>query len=134
MIPVFFVSSGVRLDLTGLMHSPGALVRVPVFFVILLVVRGVPALLVLRDLGRVRPPPSDCSRRRRCRSWSRRRRSGSRSDKISSVTAAAIVCAGLLSVLAFPPAALALLREPQPATRPSPDDAVDTPVRKAVNN
>src|SRR4051794_3549986 len=51
VIPVFFVSSGVRLDLSGLMHSPGALVRVPVFFVILLVIRGVPALLVWRDLG-----------------------------------------------------------------------------------
>ena len=51
VVPVFFVSSGVRLDLTGLMHSPCALARVPVFLVALLVVRGVPALLSLRALG-----------------------------------------------------------------------------------
>ena len=51
VVPVFFVSSGIKLDLTGLMHSPGALVRVPVFLAILLVVRGVPALLSVRELG-----------------------------------------------------------------------------------
>ena len=41
----------IRLDLTGLLHSPSALVRVPVFLVALLVVRGVPALLGLRENG-----------------------------------------------------------------------------------
>jgi hypothetical protein len=33
--------------------------------------------------------------------------------KISPVTAAALVCAGLLSVLVFPPAALELLKQRQ---------------------
>jgi Kef-type K+ transport system membrane component KefB len=51
VVPVFFVSSGIRLDLTGLMHSPGALVRVPVFLLALLIVRGVPAWLSRRVLG-----------------------------------------------------------------------------------
>src|SRR5499426_254488 len=45
LIPVFFVSSGIRLDLAGLLHSPSALIRVPVFLLALLVVRGVPALI-----------------------------------------------------------------------------------------
>jgi len=48
LIPVFFVTSGVRLDLAGLLHSPSALARVPLFLLALLVVRGVPALLGLR--------------------------------------------------------------------------------------
>src|SRR6476661_6551197 len=36
LIPVFFVSSGLRLDLSGLMENPGALVRVPVLLLALL--------------------------------------------------------------------------------------------------
>ena len=52
LIPVFFISSGVRLDLSGLLASPSALIRVPLFLLALLVVRGVPALLSIRRLGR----------------------------------------------------------------------------------
>ena len=51
LVPVFFVSSGVKLDLTGLLHSPSALVRVPVFLLALLAVRGLPALIGLRTNG-----------------------------------------------------------------------------------
>src|SRR6266496_6275818 len=51
LVPVFFVSSGVKLDLAGLLHSPSALIRVPVFLLALLAVRGVPALLGLRANG-----------------------------------------------------------------------------------
>ena len=51
LMPVFFVSSGIRLDLTGLLHSPSALVRVPLFLLALLAVRGLPALLGLRANG-----------------------------------------------------------------------------------
>ena len=48
LIPVFFVSSGLRLDLAGLIDDPSALARVPVLAAALLVVRGVPALLLAR--------------------------------------------------------------------------------------
>ncbi len=51
LTPVFFVASGLRLDLRGLIESPSALLRVPLFLVALLVVRGVPALLYRRSLG-----------------------------------------------------------------------------------
>jgi Kef-type K+ transport system membrane component KefB len=51
LVPVFFVSSGIRLNLTGLLHSPSALVRVPLFLLALLAVRGLPALLGLRANG-----------------------------------------------------------------------------------
>jgi len=44
-IPVFFVSSGMALDLQSIVENP---VRLLVFFVLLLVVRGGPALLVYR--------------------------------------------------------------------------------------
>ena len=44
-IPVFFVSSGMALDLQSIVENP---LRLLVFFVLLLVVRGGPALLVYR--------------------------------------------------------------------------------------
>jgi len=44
-IPVFFISSGMGLDVTSIVQNP---IRLLVFLVLLLVVRGVPALLVYR--------------------------------------------------------------------------------------
>jgi len=44
-IPVFFVSSGMALDVQSIVQNP---LRLLVFFVLLLVVRGAPALLVYR--------------------------------------------------------------------------------------
>ena len=44
-IPVFFVSSGMALDVQSIVENP---LRLLVFFVLLLVVRGAPALLVYR--------------------------------------------------------------------------------------
>lgn len=44
-IPIFFVTSGMGLDLTSIIENPG---RLAVFFLLLLVVRGLPALLVYR--------------------------------------------------------------------------------------
>lgn len=50
-IPLFFVISGVRFDLAAL-GSAGALAKVPLFLALFLVVRGLPALLYRRDLPR----------------------------------------------------------------------------------
>jgi len=44
-IPVFFVSSGMALDVQSIVENPA---RLLVFFVLLLLVRGAPALLVYR--------------------------------------------------------------------------------------
>ena len=54
LIPVFFVSTGAGLDIASLFRSTRALILVPVFLVALLVVRGVPALLYVRAVGRTR--------------------------------------------------------------------------------
>jgi Kef-type K+ transport system membrane component KefB len=48
LIPVFFVSTGVGLDITSLFHSTRAIIDVPIFLVALLLVRGLPALLYVR--------------------------------------------------------------------------------------
>jgi Kef-type K+ transport system membrane component KefB len=44
-IPIFFISSGMGLDLTSIVENPG---RLLVFFSLLLLVRGLPALVVYR--------------------------------------------------------------------------------------
>ena len=50
-IPLFFVVSGVHFDL-GALGDAGALAKVPLFLVLFLVVRGLPALLYRGDLAR----------------------------------------------------------------------------------
>ena len=49
-IPIFFVVSGMRFDLTSLVATPAGLFRVPLFLALFLVVRGLPALLYRRAL------------------------------------------------------------------------------------
>jgi len=51
LIPVYFVTSGIKFDLSGLLNSPSAILRVPLFLALFLVVRGIPALLFRRTLG-----------------------------------------------------------------------------------
>ena len=51
-IPIFFISSGMTLDLKAISQDP---LRLLLFFVLLLVVRGLPSLLVYR---RALPPGS----------------------------------------------------------------------------
>ena len=49
-IPIFFVVSGMHLDVDALFASPSGVVKLAVFFVLFLVVRGAPALLLYRQL------------------------------------------------------------------------------------
>ncbi|MDP9220540.1 MAG: cation:proton antiporter [Actinomycetota bacterium] len=51
LVPVFFVTSGLKLDLRGVLTDPSALVLVPLVFVLLLAVRGLPALAFRHELG-----------------------------------------------------------------------------------
>jgi Kef-type K+ transport system membrane component KefB len=44
-VPFFFVSTGIKLDVTSLFHSGSALARVPLFLAALVVARALPALL-----------------------------------------------------------------------------------------
>jgi Kef-type K+ transport system membrane component KefB len=47
-VPFFFIVSGMRLDVTALFSSPSGLEKLALFFVLFLVVRGTPALLLYR--------------------------------------------------------------------------------------
>jgi Kef-type K+ transport system membrane component KefB len=52
MVPIFFVTSGVRLDVAALVSDPLVLMMVPVYALLMLAARGVPALrLYCSDLS-----------------------------------------------------------------------------------
>jgi Kef-type K+ transport system membrane component KefB len=48
LIPIFFIVSGISFDFKALEHDATALLRIPLFFVSLLVIRGLPAMLLYR--------------------------------------------------------------------------------------
>ncbi|MCW1095660.1 cation:proton antiporter [Streptomyces sp. RS2] len=53
LVPLFYVVTGLEFDLDALLHDPGALLLVPGFLLLFLVVHGVPVyLLAPRDLER----------------------------------------------------------------------------------
>jgi Kef-type K+ transport system membrane component KefB len=111
VIPVFFISSGIRLDLKGLLDEPSALLRVPVFLLALLVVRGAPALLNVRALGRRSAIAAGLLQATSLPFIVTATQIGVELGRITPVTAAALVFAGLLSVLLFPVLALGILRK-----------------------
>jgi Kef-type K+ transport system membrane component KefB len=109
---VFFVASGLRLDIRGLLDDPAALVRVPLFLLALLVVRGAPAYLAVRRLGSRATAATALLQATSLPFIVTATQIGVLTGLMTPVTAAALVCAGLLSVLMFPAVALVLLRQP----------------------
>jgi Kef-type K+ transport system membrane component KefB len=120
LIPVFFVSSGVRLDLRGLLEEPTALLRVPVFLIALLVIRGLPAVLYRRSLGRAGSLAAGLLQATSLPLLVTAAQIGTETGRLSATTAAALVFAGLLSVLIFPAAALGVLGRPRATAVPEP--------------
>lgn len=103
LIPIFFVVTGINYDLESLTGSPTALAKVPLFLGLMLVVRGVPALLYKKEL----PDPQE--------RWALAFLSatglplivaithiGVAADQMRTSTAAALVGAGMISVVVFP--------------------------------
>ena len=118
-IPVFFVASGVRFDLDALVGSTSTLARVPVFLAALLLVRGVPALLYRRDVGAERTVAAGLLQATSLPFIVAATQIGMELGLLTAATGAALVAAGLLSVMAFPLAAVTLLRRAAPATSPA---------------
>jgi len=109
-IPVFFVSSGIQFDLAALFSSPSTLLRVPVFLVALLFVRGVPALLYRPLVGSRRSVIAGLLQATSLSFIVAASQIGLELGLITKATGAALIAAGLLSVLIFPLLALTILR------------------------
>ena len=109
-IPVFFVTSGILFDLPALFSSPATLLRVPIFLVALLLVRGVPALLYRPLVGSRRSVVAGLLQATSLSFIVAASQIGLELGLITKATGAALIAAGLLSVLIFPLLALTILR------------------------
>jgi Kef-type K+ transport system membrane component KefB len=108
LIPVFFVVTGVQFDVDALFRHSSALELVPVLVIAILVVRGTPALLYRRRLG-TRPAIALGLLQATTLTFPVVvAEVGLSLNLLSQATAAALIGASLLSVLIFPPIALAL--------------------------
>ena len=111
LTPLFFISNGVTFDIPGLIAEPLALVLVPVFMLIMLLARGFPGSLVL-------PRGSSGRDRFAAMFWTSLGLAvivvivnvAIDAGALTPVIGSAMVGAGMLSLLSFPTAALAIRR------------------------
>ena len=107
-IPVFFVASGMSLDLRSIVHEPARLI---LFFVLLLIVRGLPTLLVYRSaLPRPQRVELVFLMATALPLLVALSEIGLETGEMLPENAAALVGAGVLSVLVFPGVAVAIDR------------------------
>ena len=111
LVPVFYVATGLQLDVRGLVDDTSAVLRVPAFLLALLLVRGLPALLLVRALGWRRAAAAGLLQATSLPFIVAATQVGVTSGLMTTTTAAALVSAGILSVAVFPAAALALVRD-----------------------
>src|SRR6266700_2028278 len=115
-IPIFFVTTGIRFDLAALFASSSTMLRVPIFLVALLLVRGLPALLYRPLVGSRRSVAAGLLQATSLTFIVAASQIGLELGLISKATGAALIAAGLLSVLLFQIAALTLLRRDGPTS------------------
>jgi Kef-type K+ transport system membrane component KefB len=115
-IPLFFVASGMTLDIRSIAQAPA---RLLVFFVLLLLVRGVPALfLYRRDLPAAQRVQLMFVTATALPLLVALAEIGLRNGTMLKENAAALVGAGVLSVLVFPMVAVAIARRQRARERP----------------
>lgn len=122
-VPVFFVATGVGFELNALFANATTLARVPIFLAALLAARGLPAL-VYKSLATSRQTLAAALLQATSLSFLVvAGQIGVQLDLIRPAAYAALVAAGLLSVLLFPLTALTLLRgseeEPEDLLEPA---------------
>jgi len=122
LVPVFFINTGITFDLDSLISDPRALVLLPLFLILLLAVRGLPSLLGA-------PPGSAGADRRAIVLFGATGLPiivavtdiGVSDGTLPVGTAAALVGAGMLSVLLFPLLALGQHRRAPDGRTTAPD-------------
>src|ERR687895_702495 len=130
-IPFFFVTSGMQLDVGALLSGGAALALVPVFLLALLLARGLPAALYRPMVGDSYSVAAALLQATSLPFIVAATGIGMELEILSPAIGAAMVVAGLLSVVLFPLGALTLLRgggKPGAvAQRDGLDDASDEP-------
>ncbi|WP_418276736.1 cation:proton antiporter [Isoptericola jiangsuensis] len=111
LIPIFFVMSGVTLDVQSLVEDPEVLLTVPLYTVLFLLVRGVPTFLAhRRDLGKRDAAALATMSATGLPLVVVVTAVGVDAGVLPAANAAALVAAGMLSVLVFPVSAGKLRR------------------------
>ena len=128
LIPVFFVTSGIRFDLDALLDDPSNLAMVPIFLAALLVVRGLPAFVYRRFVGGRRATIAGILQGTSLPFIVAATAIGQDLGLMDAAEASALIAAGLLSVLIFPISGLGLLRRAmKDEGRPAPEPAATEP-------
>src|SRR5215211_867919 len=109
-IPVFFVTTGIRFDLDALTASTETIAMVPIFLTALFVVRGLPALLYKQLIDDRHVAAAALMQATSLPFIVATSTIGVELQLIDPAESAALIGAGLLSVLLFPLAALTALR------------------------
>jgi Kef-type K+ transport system membrane component KefB len=109
LIPVFFVASGLRFDLRALLANPSTIALVPLFLGAQLLVRGLPALAYARLMDRRGVLAAALFQATSLSFPIAATLIGLDLRLIDRATASALVAAGMISTLLFPPLALTLL-------------------------
>jgi Kef-type K+ transport system membrane component KefB len=109
-IPVFLVAAGLNFDLDGLVESPSHLLMAPLFLAALLVVRGLPALLYRPLVGGPQALAAGLMQSISLPLIVVATQVGEELGAVDPPTAAALVAAGLASLVILPEAAGAALR------------------------
>jgi Kef-type K+ transport system membrane component KefB len=109
-IPVLFVTSGVNYDLDALLASASNVMMVPIFLAALVAARGLPALLYRRMLDARHTAIAGLMQATSLPFIVAAVAIGEDLDLVSAAEGAALIGAGLLSVLLFPVIGLGLLK------------------------
>jgi Kef-type K+ transport system membrane component KefB len=109
-IPIFFVVSGAKLDLSSLFSSLDTVALVPLTLLALLVVRGLPALIYRRFVPEREAFSAGLLQATSLSFIVAATQIGVELGKLDSGAAAGLVTGGVVSVLVFPALALRLLR------------------------
>jgi Kef-type K+ transport system membrane component KefB len=109
-VPVFFVATGVGFELKALFANATTLARVPIFLAALLVARGLPVLAYRSLTTRTQALAAALLQATSLSFLVVAGQIGVQLDLIRPAAYAALVAAGLLSVLLFPLTALTILR------------------------
>jgi Kef-type K+ transport system membrane component KefB len=122
-IPVFFVASGVKYDLDALLSSASNVAMVPIFLAALVAARGIPALLYRRLLDARHTAIAGLMQATSLPFIVAAVAIGQDLDLIDPAEGAALIGAGLLSVLLFPAIGLGLLKRDGEVKGPPSEDS-----------
>ena len=120
-IPVFFVTTGLRFDLDALLADVANLAMVPIFLIAIVLVRGLPALVYRRAIDARRTAVAALLQATTLPFVVTATTIGIELELVSPAESAALIAAGLLSVMLFPLAGVLLLRGTEPPESEEPE-------------